>query len=487
MATPLQPKTIRNIGVNGLIRQAAVDDSLTPDGAVTEAINVNFDRIGVVQTRPGMVTIGTTIATGYPIQGLHNVSNGTLIAVFSQGGSARIYAYSSSWVSNLTSGTANTTKRFVEFAGKTIAINWGTATNQYSTMQFWSGRENNSTWTTTGNPINPQQIASNNIFPQFGEVHKSRVYLAGDANYPSRLFFSSVISSAGNITWAPTTDYVDINPGDGEDCTGLRRYSLELVFFKPNYIYRFRTSGVDPDPLIKIGTRSNESVVEGKRGLYFHHDTGFYRYSGGYPEEISRPIIDVIEAIPYSQFSIMSGWKDNDHIYWSLGDLTIAGETWVNVVARFTESSNIWTIYSYANEVKRGAIFNSSTAVSTVLGLDNGVVATQNSGTSDLGEVIKYRMTTVWYEMEGAATKKTINRAISLCEKAQDMQLFYQIDDNTAWYGWGQLRQYINFLESPTKPFHRIRFKIAGVTGVESAVFRGLDILEGINEGVVNP
>lgn len=496
MSQPLSPQQIRNIGVNGLIRQAEVDDHLIPEGAVTEVVNFHFDRKGVATVRLGITGLGGTISTGatstqgYPIWGLHNVANGSILAVVSTGSSARVYAWGgASWVSNLTSGTANTTKRFVNFAGEVVAINWGTATNQYSSLQFWTGRENNASWTVTGNPINPQNLNSNNVFPQYGEVYKSRIYVSGDPAYPSRLFFSSVISSAGNITWAPTTDYVDINPGDGEDNTALKRFSLELLFFKPNYIYRFRTSGVDPDPLIKIGTRSNESVVEGKRGLYFHHDTGFYRYSGGYPTEISRPIIDFVKAIPFSQYSIISSWKDNDHIYWSLGNLTITNPydttTFKNVVVRYTESSDVWTIYSLSNNPKLGMPYNSSSALSTVMGLDNGVVATQDSGTTDLGEPIAYRLITKWLEWEGIATRKTITKALAICEKAQDTQIFYQIDDHLEWFSLMQLRSYLTYKEGETKTFHRIRFKVTGNTKVEGAIFQGLQILDGNQEGLV--
>lgn len=504
MPEPLREQQIRAVGVNGLIRQAEVDDALIPNGAVTEVVNFHFDRKGAASVRLGITGLGGTISTGatstqgYPIWGLHNVANGSILAVVSTGGSSRVFAYGSSWVSNLTSGTANTTKRFLNFAGKVIAINWGTASNQYSSMQFWTGRENNASWTATGNPINPQNLNSNNIFPQYGEVYKSRVYVSGDPNYPSRLWFSSVISSAGNITWSPTSDYVDINPGDGEDNTGLKRFGLELEFFKPNYIYRFRTSGTDPDPLVKIGTRSNESIIEGKKGLYFHHDTGFYRYTGSeVPTEISRPIIDVVKAIPFSQYSSIAAWKDQDHIYWSIGTISIGDvateippgtPSWKNVVVRFTESSEVWTVYFLSNNPKLGMSYNSGSALSTVLGLDNGVVATLDSGTTDLGEPINHRLITKWYEWEGIATRKTINQMIAICDKAQDTQMFYQIDDRPEWFPFFpgfQLRKLVSYWKGETKPFHRIRFKIAGSTRVEGAIFQGLQVLSGNQEGLV--
>lgn len=483
MEKKLSQLEIRNLGIYGVIRQSEVDDNLIPEGAVTEAVNVHFDRKGAATVRLGMTTLDSTILAGYPCWGLHNVQNGTMLAVFSNGGSARIYADGGgSWISNLTSGTANVRIRFVNFAGKTICLNWGTATNMYSTVQFWTNRENNAAWTTTGNPINPQNLSSNAIYPEYGETYKNRIYIV--QNSSSRLYFSSTISSAGNITWTPTTDYVDIYPDDGENCTGLKRFSLELLFFKPNYIYRFRTSSTDPDPLIKIGTRSNESIIEGKKGMYFHHETGFYKYTGSYPTEISRPISDIADAIPLSYMSKIQSWKDNDHIYWSVGDLTIDGSTWTHVVVRYTESSELWTVYSYSNEITAGSIYNSASTLSRVVGLDNGAVATHNSGTSDLGQPIGYRLITKWYEIDGLENIKTIQRMISFCEKAQDSKLMCQIDNNSEWESIGSINQYLNFHNQLDIKFHRIRFKWTGTTVSEASILKGLKILEGITQNV---
>jgi hypothetical protein len=490
MATPLKPKIIRNLGIYGIIREAEVTSSLIPDGAVTEAVNVQFDSKGAIAGRLGITTLGSTIQAGYPIFGIHNSQNGSMFAAISQGGSMRVYAFPSggAWTSSLTGGSANIKVRFLEAGGRTIALNFGNASNMYSSVQFLTV---NDAWVTTGTPINPQAITDDTaggVQPQYGEVFKSRIYLAGGNTNgnnvtSSRLWYSNVVNSAGEFNWTPSTDWVDINPNDGENITGLKRYSLELLVFKPNYIYRFRTSSVDPDPLIKIGTRSNESIIEGKKGLYFHHDSGFYRYTGGYPTEISRPISDIVDAIPFSQYDDISSWKDGDHIYWSLGNLTLNGEVWTKCVARYTESSDLWTIYSYPNEIKFASQFNSGSALSRVVGLDNGVVATFNSGTTDLGEPIKYRVVTKWMEMGSSYDKKVIQELVAICDKAQGAILMYQIDDKDSWETIGQLKKFLTKFNSLSISFYRIRFKLTGLNRNEAIVFKGIEIIKGLNEG----
>lgn len=493
MPQPMERKSIRTVGIYGVIRPAEVDDSLIPEGAVAEAMNVHFDRKAAVTVRPGLAVLGATIQAGYPIWGLHNTQSGSMMAVISQGSSARVYAFAgASWVSSLADGTANVKIRFLEAAGRTVVLNFGSATTMYSSVRFFSSAD---TWVTTGNPINPQAITdqvANSVQPSLGEVYKSRIYLAGDNTNKnriglSRLWFSNVINSSGNFAWTPSTDFVDINPNDGENITGLRRYSLELLVFKPNYIYRFKTTGLDPDPLIKLGTRSNESIIEGKKGLYFHHDSGFYRYTGGYPVEISRPISDIVDAITFANYSEIAAWKDSNNIYWQIGDITIDGDSlsWRNCVVRYTESSEVWTIYSYPNEVQFGSDYNSGSALSRVIGLDNGVVATVNSGTSDLLEPIKYRMITKWYEWEGAENRKVIQEILALCEKAEETRLMYQTDGNVEWHDLGQLKKYLNYFKQLSIKFHRIRFKITGTSRDEAPIFLGLEVIKGTNEGVI--
>lgn len=492
MPTPLGRQTIRALGIHGLIREAEVDSTLVPEGAVTETINVNFDRKGAVTSRPGLTAIGSTVSAGNPCIGMHNIQSNTAIVAFVTSGSTTIYERQGSSWAQIGKGVGSGVVRFVDFANRTVMFGGSENSIRVFAGSNFSGN--------SGNPINPDDLWYVNgtgvggyIRPQYGEVFKARAYLAGDTNYVpfnSRLWFSSVISSSGNITWDPPTDYVDINPADGEGITALKRFSLELLVFKPNYTYRFRTTSVDPDPLIKVGTRSQESVIEGKAGCYFHHDTGFYRYSGGYPVEISRPISDVVKAIPFGNYDDIVSWKDEDHIYWSVGDLTIpetkGSSLWTNVVLRYTESSEVWTVYSYSNEIRRGGPFVTSTSSSIMVGLDSGVVAEFNKGLVDLGEPIKYRMITKWYEWEGIENEKVINRMIAICEKGMGSQVMYQVNDFEDWVTLTpDLNKLITYFNKPTKKFNRIRFKFTGLNSSEALVFKGLEILEGLNNGII--
>lgn len=494
MAEPIAPVKVRRLGIFGLIRQTAVADQLLPDDTIVDCNNVHFDRIGAVSLRPGIAILGGSVNFQALAVGLHNTQNGSMFAVFRNAGSARISTYGgASWVSNLADGTAVGKIRFVNFADRTICLNFG-GTNMYSSMRFTNAITNGSTgWATTGNPIAPQGLTDDlaaSPQPTLGEVYKSRMYVAGGDTdgsniRRSRLWFSSVITSAGNITWDPANDFVDINPNDGENITALKRFGLELVIFKPNYIYRFKTSVLDPDPLIKVGTRSQESVIEGKTGLYFHHDTGFFKYTGVYPKEISRAISDIVNAIPFSYFENITSWRDEDHIYWSVGDLTIEGESWRNVVLRYTESSDVWTVYRTAQEVRAASDYNSGSDLTRLVATDNGLVATFNRGTIDIGEPIAYYFVTKWYEWGEIYNRKIIQEIIAICEWAQGSKLMYQLDNSDDWHTLGEIKKFIVFFKDLSIRFHRIRFKLNGVSTDRGFSFLGMEFPKIMNEGIV--
>ena len=139
MAKELTPKSIKNIGVYGLIRPASVDDVLIPEGAVTEAQNVHFDRVGAATVRPGITNLGSTIIyrIGTPVMppyGFHNGLAGTALVVMDEAGSSAIYAFDgSTWNASLTGGTASVNVRFLDFASCCIALNF--SYNTYSSLR----------------------------------------------------------------------------------------------------------------------------------------------------------------------------------------------------------------------------------------------------------------------------------------------------------------------------------------------------------------
>ncbi len=61
-------KTVEDIKIpypnEGIIRTASIDDTVTPENSVQLAVNMNFDRIGAIQTRPGVTSYADVLIDG---------------------------------------------------------------------------------------------------------------------------------------------------------------------------------------------------------------------------------------------------------------------------------------------------------------------------------------------------------------------------------------------------------------------------------------
>ncbi len=158
--------------------------------------------------------------------------------------------------------------------------------------------------------------------------------------------------------------------------------------------------------------------------------------------------------------------------------------TYKNCVVRYTESSDLWTIYSYSSDLRRGMAYNSGSTLTRVVATDMGMVATHNSGVLDIGEPIKYRLRTKWYDWGEVATSKVIEELTALCEKAQAAELMYRVDEDTKWVSIGQLKKFVTFFNKQQIRFNRIRFQVSGVSRFDPPVFLGLEVVKGQNEGI---
>jgi hypothetical protein len=472
------PISIRNLGSSGVIMEDVVDEFLTPAGAVNWAINCHFDRIGSATVRQGLTILGAQIADTYTIKGLHQFldtgagASDRLLAV----ANTIVYALiAGTWTSKRTSLTANSKSRFTNFVDLVFMVNGAEA------MESWDGGGGNfSTTNVSGAPA-----------AKFIDNFRSRVWAAATTALPSRLYYSSVADASGAITWNTSTQYIDIAPGDGEDLTGIKKFATALYAFKPNTVYRiFSINQTEPDPVIFVGTYSQESVTVGKDGMYWHHPSGIYRLRKGesQPTEISRPIYDIIRNITRANYTEISSWTDDDHAYFHVGNVNVYGLTINNCVIRWTVSTEVWTIFSYAFPLVVGNTYDTSTGIARVVGDDDGNVYTFDDGTSDNGTAINYELETRWLNISGLRSEvKTIRKMTGLHE---DM-----VGANVGWRNGtmnrkeiqsiGQLRDQESNFPNLNVTGNRIKLSIRGTSKAGSAVFQGWEIIDWLNEGVI--
>ncbi|PIP55013.1 MAG: hypothetical protein COX07_02195 [Bacteroidetes bacterium CG23_combo_of_CG06-09_8_20_14_all_32_9] len=451
---------------NGIIRSSAVDDLLSPENTCQMALNLHFDQIGAVISRKGITALGGAVEDSETVLGMINYrnnagSNYKLLAKLN----TSVYSWNgSAWSTVRTTLTASSKARFTNFVDYTFMVNG-------------NGNEVCSTYNGSGSfgSTNVASLPAGDCIENF----RSRIWVASSAT--DKVYYSDVVSTSNTITGG--TSFIQISPQDGEKITAIQRHPRMLLVFKQNHIYRiYSINSVDPDPSILMGTYSQESVIEAKDGIYYHHPTGFYKFvDGGTQQEISRPIIDIIKAIPRTYYENVSGWSDDDHLYWSIGDITLEGITFNNVVCRFTISTQIWTVYNYAVEIRSACLFDNGTTLVNVVGGNAGKVYTFDSGTSDDGSPINYDLQTHWlYLTASKSTLKSLTEIVAIHENANGCQVSYQIDneDKNKWTPIGEIKKDLSHkFTFNSKNFVRIKFRLSGNTVGSPFIWRTFELL----------
>ena len=480
---PLSRKTVES----GLILPMAVSETRMPESAVSESINFHFDAIGSATLRPGSTLLGNAI--GANINGLHyfvDTVNGTNSQMIAVSGTSTYYLSGGGTWTSIRAGLTSTKARFCTY------LNYVFMCNGTEPTAIWDGNTAGN-FVSSGNALSAPQ---GNLIENF----RGRIWIAGITSQPSRLYYSSVPSSANppTITWDNSVQFFDVSPSDGDSMTALARFRTTLVVFKTNHMYRvFDIGQSDPDPYYAVGTYSQESVVETKTGLFFHHSTGFYQYNVyGIVQEISRPIIDIIKAIPSSAYTSVTGWIDplGDHICWALGPVTVNGVTYTNLEVRYTISTQVWTHYQRPTRtvasLRRQPLYNDGTTLFTLTGDTTGKVYKADTGLTDNGVPIFYSLIHRWDTFDGLLSTRMNIQTVNFCHYGgAGSTVTYQteLQDPNDLQNWtqrvdrGSLDQKNTGFNSANIKGRKVRFRVFG-NAVGPFTYNGFEILDVYDE-----
>ena len=413
---------------SGVIDDKAVSDSLMPRNAVRKAINCVFDNPrGAVSSRLGSTRVGTDLGT--TIAGIHNFrdagagTNHRLLVTNDSGTTS--YLDGSSFTSTLIGDTAGLKTRFITYLDLVARIN-GT-----QGVRSWDGAA--STWAASGGALDVGNWPSGT---KYAKVFNSRVYTAGAAANPDRLYFSSIPSDSA-ISWGVGNGFIDINPNDGENgITSLETNGTVLLVFKYNSLYRWDGSATFANKVINIGTSSNESVALHDSGwVYFFGvgkgGVGAYRTTGGYPQKLSLNIDNWFQAVDGNAYQHVAGFCDDDHYYLSVGRVTVNSETYSNAVFVYTISAQTWHIEDRGNVFTVFSPYRDTNNELTIVGGDNnGNVHTMNSGTDDLGNSINSECEFAPVIFTTRGRTKQIGRAIAYANNFTGVQVLMKTDEH---------------------------------------------------------
>lgn len=354
---------------------AEINETLGLPNVVKLGLNVDFDvEIGSAVTRLGTGIIGSQLVDNMSILGLQDFrdadgSNHALLAAINAAGGATSVVYKVGTGTIRTGLTASKKMRFVTFLDSILMLNGADAEASYDGASV----------ITTGGAFDLANVPGANLC-NLGLEWLSRVYLAGDTVNPDRLYYSSTPVS-GAISWTSGNGYIDIEPEDGAGgIKGLGKVPGFLLVFKERSMTRWNFDSAFPESLIDLGTPSHESIVSaGGICAFFSassRDTrGFYITNGDRPTPIShdrlRNIKKWVDAIPVANEANVAGWGTARYFAWSVGDLTVDGLAYPNVVLRWNRILDQWSVRSYPSEFKVFSSYVDGSGNNTIVGGDD--------------------------------------------------------------------------------------------------------------------
>lgn len=447
---------------------SSVDDDLMPDNVAKLSVNFHFDVLGKATQRYGTTKLGTSVSPPNDATGLFAFRNSTgtvnqLIAVFG----SEAFAYNGTSWSSTRSGLSTAKVRMASFLNRVFMVGGGAST------QSWAGT---GSWDSTNLSGAPNG--------KFVMPFKERLYIAGDSSYPDRIYFSTIASISGVITWNQNTQYFDVNPEDGNNITALAKTKNLLLIFKEAALYRYNGSSVDADVIVDIGTTSQESVANVKGLVYFFNPNGIFVTDGGYPQEISRPVANWIKAVNANYYTNVAGLADEDHYYCSIGDVTVDSRAFTNVWLVYTVSSRNWHVYSFADQFLAMTKYITTAGAVTYVGADaDGDVQTLFSGNTDNTSPIFYEYLHGQKVFGSRATTKTLAHLAVFAENAGGAVIGVSENGRSARPIQGNLRGAVTNFRGLDYRGNSLAFKLSGSNRAAPVQFSGFEYIDLQNLG----
>lgn len=256
----------------------------------------------------------------------------------------------------------------------------------------------------------------------------SRYSVIADYTSPATFNTTNLLGLVPAAESFQSNNWVDLQPGDGEQIVDMAVYGNQLYVFKRDKFFIFYGTSTDAtgQPIFNyrtvdsgVGCMSWHCAAAGRDGVYFLHDSGVYRTSGSTAVKVSQPLDPFFRGIAQRQFlssEVLDPTRGahvsfvKDRLYVQVNHATTPGGTSTPVVFVYDPALDAWTYRTapgavpvtgrvVVTEVQASSSVNDSTSVvmaagtgvyrvDKTLSTDNGVAFTTayQSGFSDLGQ-----------------------------------------------------------------------------------------------------
>lgn len=453
-----------------------VQNSVCPVNAFKLALNFDSDKeLGSLVSRQGTGIIGTQALASAVCYGVHyhrdtTAANHKLFGVFPDGSNNVIYDMSDGSVS-LTGDTQNLKTRFCTYLNSTVRVNGTDAAQSF----------NGSAWVSSGGAFDEANMPIGSVVIEW----KDRVYTAGVSSSPCILYYSSVADpSARTVSWSTGNGDIEIEQEDGGgSITALEKVPGYLLIFKERSMKRWDGNSTYPEDLVGVGVPTQEAVCRGRGLVFFANQEGVWATNGSYPKRISKPVQDLWDAIPAANIDDIATVCDENYVYVYVGDITLDGNSFSNIMFRYSIDSQTWDIWSYYNDFTCFTWYISSSSKVIVGGDKNGQILQLNTGNTDYHSTVQpitYSLETQDIDFGLPGKLKELDTINVFSRNIRNGKVFYRAN-STADSDWKSIRNITSDVENINEfkaKGNWFNFKITGITSSGQVKLLGFEIPE---------
>lgn len=297
MPTGYKPVQFKGFGAGLNLRDGP--DVVQEDQAI-DALNVLFTTRGSVEQRSGYAEFNFDLlpADADSLAAFYK-NDGTKQLVVGMGTKLRVLDQVGATVADKTTGITASPHFFQRFGGPTAEHIY--IANGVDPVRRWTGAAfEDPTYAAvvpSGKFLGLSSTDNRLVSARFSGA------LAG--NNPSTVRFSS----EGDPLNFPSTYYVDLTPGDGEEIMGIASWRDLVIVFKRTKFFVFYGNSVDDDgePVFNyrpvdagVGLIAPRAMAVSEQGVYFLAQSGIYFTSGSQPARVS----DIVEPIFHGGASV---------------------------------------------------------------------------------------------------------------------------------------------------------------------------------------
>lgn len=296
----------------------------------------------------------------------------------------------------------------------------------------------------------------------------------------STLYSAVYDALTGTLIWDPIVQALPVNVEDGDYLSALEPSGSLLLLFKRGSLLTWNGLASEANPIIDVGTISQETVATVKGYTYFisevYNTLNLMMYVGQYPINIGEPVQRWLDLVPSENYGNLAIFKDNDNVYFYLGDITYDdGITYPNVVFRYSVSKQTFSFLSIPDEITCFTIFRNTELREALFGTTEGKVMTWNSGGTFNGDPINVVIRTKKHDFGIRTSQKTITRLGVLSQNPQGAIISARCDDGE-WVTLGKLVKPWEQLDCRLVGYY-IEFQITNSVSNEAFTFEGFEFL----------